>query len=47
MSVLLLAVAALILYGASLGVTGAIGIIIVVTGIEALIRGRLLPFLAS
>ena len=46
-SVLLLAVAALILYGASLGVTGAIGIIIVVTGIEALIRGRLLPFLAG
>ena len=44
---LALAVAALILYGASLGVTGAIGIIIVVTGIEALIRGRLLPFLAG
>ncbi|HEX3206575.1 MAG TPA: hypothetical protein VHQ68_10065, partial [Propionibacteriaceae bacterium] len=46
-SVLLLAVAALIMYGASLGVTGAIGIIIVVAGIEALIRGRLLPFLAG
>jgi hypothetical protein len=46
-SVLLLAVAALILYGASLGVTGVIGIIIVVAGIEALIRGRLLPFLAG
>ena len=46
-SVLLLAVAALIMYGASLGVTGAIVIIIVVAGIEALIRGRLLPFLAG
>jgi hypothetical protein len=46
-SVLLLAVAALIMYGASLGVTGAIGMIIVVAGIEALIRGRLLPFLAG
>jgi hypothetical protein len=46
-SVLLLAVAALILYGASLGVTGVIGIIIVVAGIEALIRGRLLPYLAG
>jgi hypothetical protein len=46
-SVLLLAVAALIMYGASLGLTGVVGIVIVVAGIEALIRGRLLPFLAG
>jgi hypothetical protein len=46
-SVLLLAVAALIMYGTSLGVTGVVGIVVVVAGIEALIRGRLLPFLAA
>jgi hypothetical protein len=46
-SVLLLAVATLIMYGASLGLAGIIGIIVVVAGIEALIRGRLLPFLAG
>jgi hypothetical protein len=46
-SVLLLAVAALIMYGTSLGVAGFIGIVIVIGGIEALIRGRLLSFLAG
>jgi hypothetical protein len=46
-SVLLLAVAALIMYGTSLGVSGFIGIVIVIGGIEALIRGRLLSFLAG
>jgi hypothetical protein len=46
-SVLLLAVAALITYGTSLGVSGFIGIVIVIGGIEALIRGRLLSFLAG
>ena len=46
-SVLLLAVAALIMYGTSLGVSGFVGIVIVIGGIEALIRGRLLSFLAG
>jgi hypothetical protein len=46
-SVMLLAVAGLIMYGAALGVSGFIGIILIIAGIEALIRGRLLPFLAS
>ena len=44
-SVLLLAIAALIMYGTSLGVSGLIGTLIVVAGIEALIRGRVLSFL--
>jgi hypothetical protein len=46
-SVMLLAVAGLIMYGAALGVSGFIGIVLIIAGIEALIRGRLLPFLAS
>jgi hypothetical protein len=46
-SVLLLAVAALIMYGAALGVSGLIGILVIIAGIEALIRGRILVFLAS
>jgi hypothetical protein len=46
-SVLLLAVAALVMYGTALGVTGLIGILIIIAGIEALLRGRLLAFLAS
>jgi hypothetical protein len=46
-SVLLLTVAALIMYGTSLGLSGFIGIVIVIGGIEALIRGRLLSFLAG
>src|SRR4249919_1173446 len=44
-SVLLLAVAALIMYGTSLGVSGLIGTLVVVAGIEASIRGRVLSFL--
>jgi prepilin signal peptidase PulO-like enzyme (type II secretory pathway) len=35
------------MYGTSLGVTGVVGIVVVVAGIEALIRGRLLPFLTG
>jgi hypothetical protein len=46
-SVLLLAVAAVVMYGTSLGVSGLVGILVVIAGIEALIRGRLLPFLAG
>jgi len=46
-SVLLLAVAALIIYGAALGVSGMVGILVIIAGIEALIRGRILAFLAS
>jgi hypothetical protein len=46
-SVLLLAVAALVIYGTALGVTGLIGILIIIAGIEAPLRGRLLAFLAS
>ena len=46
-SVMLLAVAALIIYGTALGITGFIGIILIILGIEALIRGRLLTFLAG
>ena len=45
-SVMLLAVAGLIMYGTALGITGFIGIILIVGGIEALIRGRLATFLA-
>ena len=44
-SVLLLAVAAVVMYGTALGVSGLIGILVVIAGIEALIRGRLLSFL--
>jgi hypothetical protein len=44
-SVLLLAVAALIMYGTSLGVPGLIGIFVVVAGTEALIGGRVLSYL--
>jgi hypothetical protein len=43
--VLLLAVAALIMYGTSFGVSGLIGTLAVVAGIEALIRGRVRSFL--
>jgi hypothetical protein len=46
-SVLLLAVAALVIYGAALGVSGLVGILVVIAGIEALIRGRLLAFLIA
>jgi hypothetical protein len=46
-SVLLLAVAALIMYGTALGISGLIGILVIIAGIEALIRGRILVFLAS
>lgn len=46
-SVLLLAVAALIIYGAALGVSGLVGILVIIAGIEALIRSRILAFLAS
>ncbi len=46
-SVMLLAVAGLIMYGTALGISGFVGIILIVAGIEALIRGRLLPFLAG
>jgi uncharacterized BrkB/YihY/UPF0761 family membrane protein len=46
-SVMLLAVAGVIMYGTALGVSGFIGIILIIAGIEALIRGRLLPFLAG
>jgi hypothetical protein len=46
-SVLLLAVAALVMYGTALGVSGLVGILVAIAGIEALIRGRLLPFLAG
>lgn len=46
-SVLLLAVAALIMYGTALGISGLIGILVIIAGIEALIRGRILLFLAS
>jgi hypothetical protein len=46
-SVLLLAVAALIVYGAALGISGVVGVLVIIAGIEALIRGRVLPFLAS
>ena len=44
---MLLAVAGLIMYGTALGISGFVGIILIVAGIEALIRGRLLPFLAA
>jgi hypothetical protein len=46
-SVLLLAVVALIVYGAALGISGVVGVLVIIAGIEALIRGRVLPFLAS
>ena len=46
-SVLLLAVAALIMYGTALGISGLIGILVIIAGIEALIRGRILVFLTS
>ena len=45
-SVLLLAVAAPDHVRHVLGLTGFVGIILIVAGIEALIRGRLLTFLA-
>jgi hypothetical protein len=44
---LLLAVAALIVYGAALGISGVVGVLVIIAGIEALIRGWVLPFLAS
>jgi hypothetical protein len=40
-------VAALIVYGAALGISGVVGVLVIIAGIEALIRGRVLPFLAS
>jgi hypothetical protein len=46
-SVMLLAVAGLIMYGTALGLPGFIGIVLIIAGIEALIRGRLLPFLTG
>jgi hypothetical protein len=46
-SVLLLAVAALIMYGTALGISGLIGILVIIAGIEALIRGRILVFLSG
>jgi hypothetical protein len=44
---MLLAVAGLIMYGTALGLPGFVGIVLIIAGIEALIRGRLLPFLTG
>jgi hypothetical protein len=46
-SVLLLAVAALVMYGTAFGVSGLIGILLVIAGIEALLRGKVLAFLGG
>jgi hypothetical protein len=35
------------MYGTALGISGLIGILVIIAGIEALIRGRILVFLSS